>query len=59
MIAVFDTEDLAMCIMAAFAFNMGIGAREDRDPEIVQQLDDAIKRVQAAGRIVFDFGDDA
>lgn len=52
-----DVDDVGMLIMAAAAFNMGIGAREDRAPETVVALDNAIRRVVDATGIIFDWGD--
>lgn len=53
-----DAEDIAVLIMASTAFNMGFGARVDRAPETVAELDNAISRVKAAFDIVFASGDE-
>lgn len=38
-------EDIGLLMMSTIAFNMGIGARADRDPASVDRLDLAVRRV--------------
>lgn len=38
-------EDLGLLVLSTLAFNMGIGAREDREPETIARLDLAVARV--------------
>lgn len=52
-------DDLALLVMSTVAFNMGIGSRRDREPEVIARLDLAIRRVCSVFNIAFaDDGDD-
>lgn len=47
-------EDLALLVLSTCAFNMGIGARADRDQETVDRLELALKRMCVVFNLGFD-----
>lgn len=50
----FDTNDLRRVVMAAVGFNMGIGARPDRDPKDIADIWESCVRVGLAAGLRVD-----